>query len=105
MAAAAAEMRRWVGKLVLFLAGCWVVVLVAGIAGALRGASLDPVNFLVALIPGCAFVPAAYFATRLHTTSEPGELDRLWPKTLGYGLAGLVLLIGSGYGLYRMGQS
>jgi hypothetical protein len=82
-----------------------VVVLIAGLAGAARGASFEPLNVAMALIPGCAFVPSAYFAVRLHLTSDPGEISRLWPKTLVYGAAGLVLLIGAAYALYAAGTS
>jgi hypothetical protein len=102
---AAIEMRRFVGKVVLFLTLCWVVVLISGVAGAVRGASVEPLNVVAALLPGCTFVPAAYFAVRLHTTSDPERLDQIWPKTLVYGVAGLVLLFGAAYAIYRMDQS
>jgi hypothetical protein len=32
-------------------------------------------------------------------------MDRLWPKTVVYGLAGLVLLFGSAYAVYAGNQS
>ena len=97
--------RRLVGKVVFFLALCWLVVLIAGVAGAVRGASLDPFNFAIMLIPGCAFAPAAHFAIKLHTTANPERLNQLWLKALIYGGAGLVLLFGAGYGLYQAGQA
>ncbi|MCO8272868.1 hypothetical protein M1L60_19930 [Actinoplanes sp. TRM 88003] len=101
----ATEMRRWVGKFVLFLAFVWVVVLIAGIAGAFQGAEFPLLNVLVALIPGCAFVPASYFSLQLHRTDDKAVLDRIWPKALVYGIAGMVLLIGGAYGLYEMGRA
>jgi hypothetical protein len=101
----AVEVRRLVGKVVLFLVLCWVVVLIAGVAGAARGASFEPLNVVLAILPGCAFVPAAYFAIRMHTTSDPAELGKLWPKTLVYGAAGVLLLVGAAYALYAGGQS
>lgn len=104
MMQAAVQGRRLAGKMVLFLVLCWLVVLISGVAGATRGVSFEPLNILVAVLPGVAFVPAAYFAVRLHLTSERAELDRLWPRTLVYGVAGLVLLFGAAYAVYRMGQ-
>ncbi|MEU8610604.1 hypothetical protein AB0C29_21710 [Actinoplanes sp. NPDC048791] len=105
MTQAAIEMRRWVGKLVLFLTLCWVIVLASLVGGAARGASIPPLNVALALLPGCAFVPAAYFAVQLHRTADAARIDRLWPKTLVYGIAGLVLLFGSAYAVYAGGQS
>lgn len=102
MTGAAVELRRLVGKVVLFLAGCWLMVLVAGVSGGLRGASVEPWRFIILLIPGCAFVPATYYAIGLHRTSDPGQLDRIWPKAIVYGMAGLVLLFGTAYSLYQM---
>jgi hypothetical protein len=101
----AIESRRLVGKVVLFLALCWVVVLIAGVAGAARGASYPPLNIAFALLPGCAFVPAAYFAVRLHRTADPAQLRQIWPKALIYGVAGTVLLFGSAYAIFQAGRS
>ena len=101
----AIEIRRWSGKLVLFLALCWVVVLIALLSGAARGASVPPLNIALALLPGCAFVPATYFAVQLHRTADAEQIGRLWPKTVVYGIAGLVLLFGGAYAVYAGGQS
>jgi len=89
---------------VLFLTLCWVVLLVAGVAGAAQGSSYKPLNIVMALLPGGAFVPAAYFAVRLHLTSDREQLDRAWPKTLVYGVAGVALLVGGAYAVYQMDQ-
>jgi hypothetical protein len=105
VAQTAIEARRLVGKIVLFLVLCWVVVLIAGVAATVRGVSFEPLNIAMALIPGCAFVPAGYFAVRLHLTSDAAQLSQIWPKTLVYGVAGLVLLVGAAYALYQMGQT
>ena len=105
MTETALAMRRWVGKVVLFLTLCWVVVLIAGIAGAAQGATFKPLNVAFALIPGCAFVPAAYYAVRLHTRSDAEYVNSIWPKALVFGVAGLVLLFGASYAIYAGGQS
>jgi hypothetical protein len=55
----AIEIRRWAGKLVLFLALCWVLVLISLLSGAARGASVPPLDIALAVLPGCAFGPAA----------------------------------------------
>nr|WP_221383001.1 hypothetical protein [Actinoplanes polyasparticus] len=99
---AATQIRRWIGTLVLFLVFVWVVVLIAGIAGAFQGARFPLLNVMVALIPGCAFVPAAFFSIQLHRTDDTVTLDRIWSKALVYGIAGTILLIGGAYGLYAM---
>jgi hypothetical protein len=101
----AIELRRLVGKFVLFLALCWLVLLIAGVAGAGGGASYKPLNVAMAVLPGVAFVPAAYFAVRLHLTSDREQLDRIWPRTLVYGIAGLALLFGGTYAIYQMGRA
>ena len=101
----ATGLRRAVGKLELFLVGCWLVVLIAAVAGALRGATVDPLSLAIVLIPGCALAPAAYFAVGLLRTTDPQRVAHLWPKAAGYGIAGLVLLVGAGYSLYQMGRS
>lgn len=101
----ATGLRRVAGKLGLFLVGCWLVVLIAAVAGALRGAQVDPLSFVIVLIPGCALVPAAYFAVGMLRTTDPQRVGQLWPKAVGYGAAGLVLLVGAGYSLYQMGRS
>ena len=100
----ATGLRRVAGKLVLFLVGCWLVVLVAGVAGAFRGATLEPLNFAIMLIPGCALVPAAYFAAGMYRTTDPERVRQIWPKVVVYAVAGLVLLFGTAYGLYQMGR-
>ena len=93
------ESRRLIGKLAVFLAGCWVLFLGAGIAAALRG-SLGLVQFPLFLIPGCAFVPAVYYALRQH---RPDASDESWKYLVIYTVAGVVLMIGSGDALRQMG--
>jgi hypothetical protein len=101
---AAIEGRRIVGKFVLLLAGAWLVVLLAGIGGIINGAAIPWENWGIILIPGCAFVPATYFAVKLHMTTDPEQLKQFLQKAVIYGLAGLVLLIGAGYSLSQMEQ-
>ena len=97
MTQTAVEVRRLIGKVVLFLALCWLVVLIAGVSGAMQGASFEPLNVALALIPGCAFIPATYYALQLHRTSDAAQIARLWPKALAFGIAGLVLLVGAAF--------
>jgi hypothetical protein len=92
------EARRLIAKLVLFVAGVWVLFLAAGIAAALTG-PFDPIRFPLFLIPGCAFVPAAYYAIRLHRGDDS---DRAWKFLIIYAIAGVVLMIGSGNGLHGL---
>lgn len=89
------DARRLVGKLVLFLAGCWVLFLADS-----AFQPFDPLRFPLFLVPGCAFVPAAYFAIRLHRDPASGPV---WRQMIIYAIAGVVLMISSGNALYQMG--
>lgn len=97
MTQTAIEARRLIGKVVLFLALCWLVVLIAGVSGALQGASFKPMNVALAIIPGVAFLPAAFYSVQLHRTSDATQITRLWPKALVFGTVGLALLVGAAY--------
>jgi len=92
------EARRLIAKLVLLLAGVWVLFLAAGIALAFQG-PFDPVRFPLFLIPGCAFVPAAYYALLLH---RDDRAEQSWKFLIIYAIAGVVLMIASGDGLHRL---
>lgn len=83
--------RRLIAKLVLLLAVVWVLFLAAGFRG-----SFDPVRFPLFLIPGCAFVPGAYYAIRLHRADVS---DRSWKLMVIYAVAGVILMIASGNAL------
>jgi hypothetical protein len=90
----ATELRRVVGKLVLFLAGCYTLLLVAGVAVLAQGRTDIPlINLVSALFPGLAFAPAAYYGVKLHTTTDPAKTKALWPKCALYGAIGLALLV------------
>ncbi|MFC7278570.1 hypothetical protein ACFQS1_31715 [Paractinoplanes rhizophilus] len=105
MTRTAIEIRRWFGKVALLLAGLWVVVLVALVAGIAQGGSVPVLNLVLGVLPAVAFVPATYFAIGLHRTDDPEQINKFWPWALGLAIAGMVLLIGSAYGLYRVEQS
>jgi hypothetical protein len=98
-------MRRWFGKVALLLAGLWVVVLIALVAGIAQGASVPALNLVLGVLPAVAFGPAAYFAIGLHRTDDPERINKLWPWALGLAVLGMVLLFGSAYGLYQAQQS
>ena len=97
--------RRWVGKLVLLLGGVWALALVAVIGGAVHGAEIQALNVMVYLTPGCAFVPGAFYAIKLHRTSEPDRVTQAFHMAIIYGIAGAVLLVVAVSALSRMGQS
>lgn len=105
MTRTAIEIRRWFGKVALLLAGLWVVVLIALIAGVSRGGSTPALNLVLGVLPAVAFVPATYFAIGLHRTDDPERINKLWPWALGLAVVGMVLLIGSAFGLYQSEQS
>jgi hypothetical protein len=74
------ETRRLIAKLVLLLGLIWVLFWAAG--------PFSPVR----LIPGCAFLPAAYYAIRLHRGDDS---DRSWHFMAIYVVAGVVMMIAS----------
>jgi hypothetical protein len=82
-----------------------MVVLGAAVAAFLRGVSVEPLNFAIMLVPGCAFAPASYFAIGLFRTTDPAQLNKLAPKAIVYGVSGLALLISTGYVLCEMSGS
>ena len=104
MTESAIEMRRFAGKLVMFFAGCYVLVFLGAIVSVSRGTSVPALNWVVILVPAGAFGPATYYAVKLHTTKNPERLRAYWPRTLVYGLAGLVLLFSGAYSLYQAGR-
>lgn len=85
------EARRLIAKLVLLLAVIWMLFLVAGFRG-----PFDPARFPLFLIPGCAFVPAAWYAIRLH---RGDRADRSWHLMVIYTVAGVAMMIVSGRAL------
>ncbi|MEV6847409.1 hypothetical protein [Actinoplanes sp. NPDC051411] len=85
------DARRLIAKLVLLLAVIWMLFLAAGFRG-----PFDPARFPLFLIPGCAFVPAAYYAIRLH---RGDRADRSWHFMAIYAVAGIIMMIVSGRAL------
>ncbi|HET6483661.1 MAG TPA: hypothetical protein VFG35_26970 [Actinoplanes sp.] len=85
-------LRRTAAKLVLVLAGCWVLFLVAGVITAAGGSSDIPwINWVSILFPGFALVPAGYYGIKLLRSSDPDVIRALWPKCAVYGVIGVVL--------------
>lgn len=101
MTRTAIEIRRWFGKVALLLAGVWIAVLIALTAGG----SVPALNLVLGVLPAVAFGPATYFAVGLHRTDGPERINKLWPWALGAAVVGMVLLLGSAYGLYRSERS
>ncbi|WP_221328560.1 hypothetical protein [Actinoplanes sp. L3-i22] len=66
-------------------------VLVVVLAGVAQGVSAPLVNILVMLIPALGFVPAFYFAVKLHRATDTDTAAREWRKTVGLAVVGLVL--------------
>jgi low temperature requirement protein LtrA len=85
------EPRRPIARLVLLLAVIWILFLAAGFRG-----PFDPARFPLFLIPGCAFVPAVYYAIRLHRGDDS---DRSWHFMAIYAVAGVIMMIASGRAL------
>ena len=105
MTRTAIELRRWLGKVALLLAGTWAVVGLAVVVGAVQGASVPALNIALTVLPIVAFAPAVYFAIGLHRTDDPERINRLWPWALGLAVIGMAIFLGSVYGLYQAEQS
>jgi drug/metabolite transporter (DMT)-like permease len=80
------------GNFVLLLAGCWLLLLIAVSTAAASGDSdIPPINWVPAIVPGFALVPAAYYAVKSKRSSNPEEVKALWHKCALYGGIGLAL--------------
>jgi hypothetical protein len=99
----AQRLRKVVGKLVLVLAGVWVMVLIAGaVSLASSDTEVSPLSWAMILLPGCALVPGAVISLRLLRTDDPDRINDLWVKSAIYGVAGLGIGIGSFVALAQM---
>ncbi|MEV6487084.1 hypothetical protein AB0M20_00390 [Actinoplanes sp. NPDC051633] len=99
----AVRLRKVVGKFVLLLAGVWVIVLVAGVVLlASSDAEVNPLSWAMILLPGCALVPGAVISLRLLRSDDPEQVSSLWVKSAIYGVAGLVIGIGSFVAIAQM---
>jgi hypothetical protein len=86
------DARRALGKLALFLAGVWALLFVVGIVVAAQGnLDIPVITWPLWLVPGFAFVPAAYFAVRLLQVDDPAVEKSLLGKAGLYAAVGLVL--------------
>ena len=95
----ATELRRLVGKLAFFLAGCYAILLFSGLTAVLRGSSIPLLSWATVLVPGAMFLPATYYAVKLHTTADPQRMKVLWPRCAIYSVIGLALLAGTAIAL------
>jgi hypothetical protein len=70
----------------------WALLLIIGLVVAAQG-SLDipAITWPLLIVPGFAFVPAAYYAIKLHQTEDPAAEKPLLGKAGLYALIGLVL--------------
>jgi hypothetical protein len=92
VAGPATDARRALGKLALFLAGVWGLLLMIGIIVAVQGTLDIPViTWPLLLVPGFAFVPAAYYAIKLHQVDGPADEKTLLGKAWLYAAIGLIL--------------
>jgi hypothetical protein len=86
------DARRALGKLALFLAGVWALLLVIGIAVAAQGTLNIPViTWPLLIVPGFAFAPAAFYVIKLHQTEDTIMEKSLLGKAWSYAAAGLAL--------------
>jgi hypothetical protein len=93
----AVTLRKVVGKFVLLFAGVWLALLFAVVVAAVDGGgpTIPLINWGTLLLPGCALVPGAVVSLRLLRAQEIDRIKELWVKSALYGVAGLVIGIGS----------
>ncbi len=87
----AIEARRLVGKLVLLVAGVWAMGALAFLAAGVQGSRPPLLNLMIYIATGAALIPGAYYAIRLHLTTERDAVDRLLRRAIGYGVAGIAI--------------
>ncbi len=100
----ALRLRKVVGKFVLVLAGVWVMIVIAVVATLSQddGSSIPALNWILALLPGCALVPGAILSVRLVRSDDQARIKDLWVKSAIYGVAGVAIGIGSFIALAQM---
>jgi cytochrome b561 len=87
------EMQRTAGKLAIFLAGIYVLVVFGLIVSTATGNPIPLVGWPIALVPAAAFVYSFIDAVKLHRTADVDESTRLWRRSLLYAVIGSALTI------------
>ena len=87
------EMQRTAGKLAIFLAGIYLLVLFSMVVSTLGGDPVPLLGWPMALIPAAAFVYSFIDAVKLHRTTDEEEAKRLWRRSLFYAVIGAVLTV------------
>ncbi|AGZ40116.1 hypothetical protein [Actinoplanes friuliensis] len=100
----AMELRRVVGKFALLLAFVYVLALVAGVVGLVKGTA-PVLGFVILLLPAAAFAVSVRDAVRLHQTSDTERMKSLWPRSALYAGIGSGLLIVAIAVIGKMGNS
>lgn len=89
------DMQRAAGKLAIFLAGVYALVLFGLVVSTASGDPIPLVGWLIALVPAAAFVYSFVDAVRLHRTVEADQATALWRRCLLYAVIGTVLAVGA----------
>jgi hypothetical protein len=94
-------LQRLVGKFALLFAFVYLLTLIAAVMYFVQH-GFDVLRMALIVVPGCAVVPAVFYAVRLHLASEPKRLADLWRRCAVYAVSGLVLTISAALTFGRM---
>jgi len=87
------EMHRSAGKLAIFLAGIYLLLLFAAAVSTASGNPIPLIGWPILLLPGPVFVVSFIDAVKLHRSSEVALTTRLWRRSLLLAIAGTGLMV------------
>ena len=87
------EMQRLAGKFAFLFAGVYLLIVFSAVVSTATGAPIPLVGWPLLLIPAAVFVPSLVEGVKLHRTTDAALLSRLWWRSLGLAVIGLVLAI------------
>lgn len=96
------EMRRSAGKLAVFLAGVYLLVLLSLVVSTATGKPIPLIGWPIALVPGAAFVYSSVDAVKLHQTTDEDDSKKQWRRSLSYAAIGSALLIAAVVIIHRI---
>ncbi|GGN26572.1 hypothetical protein FHR83_005056 [Actinoplanes campanulatus] len=87
------DMQRSAGKLAIFPAGIYLLVLFGVVVSTASGSPIPLIGWPILLLPAAAFSYSIIDAVKLHRTSDIAETTRLWRRSLLLAVIGTGLMV------------
>jgi hypothetical protein len=87
------EMQRLAGKFAFFFTGIYLLILFGAVVTTVKGDPIPLIGWPLLLIPAAAFGPSFLDAVKLHRSIDGAELGRLWWRSLGMAVIGMLLAV------------